>query len=68
MVRVGEETGQLDEVLAHVAEFHDTQLEKQIRRLGAFLEPAMIILVGAMVGYVYMAFFAAIYSIGGSAR
>lgn len=68
MVRVGEDTGQLDEVLEHVADFHDAQLEKSIRRLGALLEPAMIIIVGAMVGYVYMSFFVAIYNVGGSFR
>lgn len=68
MVRVGEDTGQLDEVLEHVAQFHDTQLEKLIRRLGAMLEPAIIIVVGAMVGYVYMSFFVAIYNVGGSVR
>lgn len=68
MVRVGEDTGQLDEVLQHVADFHDAQLEKLIRRLGAMLEPAMIIIVGVMVGYVYMSFFVAIYNVGGSFR
>lgn len=68
MVRVGEDTGQLDEVLEHVADFHDAQLEKLIRRLGAILEPTMIILVGAMVGYVYMSFFVAIYNVGGGFR
>lgn len=68
MTRVGEETGQLDEVLEHVAHFHDQQLEKLIRRLGAMLEPTMIIVVGAMVAYVYMAFFVAIYNVGGSFR
>jgi type II secretory pathway component PulF len=68
MVRVGEDTGQLDEVLEHVAEFHDAQLEKVVKQLGAMLEPTMIILVGAMVGYVYMAFFVAIYNVGGGFR
>lgn len=68
MVAVGERTGQLDEVLEEVANFHESQLERTIKRLSALVEPATIIVVGGIVGYVYIAFFVALYSVGVSPR
>ncbi|NUN50800.1 MAG: type II secretion system F family protein, partial [Candidatus Brocadiae bacterium] len=65
MVAVGERSGTLDEVLLQVAGFHEARLQVLIRRLGAIIEPVVIIVVGGIVGFVYMAFFLAIYSIVG---
>ncbi len=65
MVAVGEASGTLDEVLGQVAEFHEKRLEATIRRLSAIVEPAIIVIVGGMVGFVYMSFFVAVYSIVG---
>ena len=66
MVAVGENTGQLDEVLEQVARFHEQQLEAAIKRLSALIEPAIILVVGGIVGYVYLAFFVALFSAGGA--
>jgi type IV pilus assembly protein PilC len=68
MIAIAENTGRLDDVLQQVADYHETQLQKMIKRLSSLIEPAIIILVGGIVGYVYIAFFIAIYSIGGSYR
>jgi type IV pilus assembly protein PilC len=65
MVAVGESSGTLDEVLEQVAEYHDTRLQVLIRRLGTIIEPAIIIVLGGIVGFIYMAFFLAIYAIAG---
>ncbi len=65
MVAVGERSGTLDEVLLQVAGFHEARLQVLIRRLGAIIEPVVIIVVGGIVGFVYLAFFLAIYSIVG---
>ncbi len=65
MVAVGEASGTLDEVLENVAEFHDLRLQALIRRLSAILEPFIVIVLGAIVGFIYLAFFVAIYSIVG---
>jgi type IV pilus assembly protein PilC len=65
MVAVGESSGTLDDVLEQVAQFHEQRLESVVRRLSAIVEPAVIVVVGGMVGFVYMAFFVALYSIAG---
>ncbi|MDM4013910.1 type II secretion system F family protein [Roseiconus lacunae] len=65
MVAVGENTGQLDEVLARVTEFHEAQLQAAIKKLSALIEPLTIVVVGGIVGYVYLAFFMALFAAGG---
>ena len=68
MVTVAEATGRLDTVLAEVARFHEAQLATLVRRLGALVEPAVILVVGGIVGFVYIAFFMALMSLTGGAR
>lgn len=66
MVAVGESSGTLDEVLEHVAEFHDQRFQVLVRRLGTLIEPFLVIVLGGLVGFVYLAFFIAIYAIAGA--
>jgi type IV pilus assembly protein PilC len=54
MVSVGEETGSLDGTLAKVADFYEDEVAAAVKALTSILEPAMIILVGAMVGFVVL--------------
>ncbi len=68
MVAVGEAAGTLDEVLAELTRFHEAQLQIAIRRLSALIEPAIIVVVGGIVGFVYIAFFVALFSAGGVGR
>jgi type IV pilus assembly protein PilC len=63
MVAVGEETGTLSSVLIKVAVFHEKQLESYVKRMTLLIEPVMTLIVGTMVGFVYLAFFMAIYSV-----
>jgi type IV pilus assembly protein PilC len=65
MVAVGEETGTLSTVLIKVATFHEKQLEAYVKRLTILIEPVMTVIVGTIVGFVYLAFFMALYSIIG---
>lgn len=65
-VAVGESSGTLDTVLAHAAEFHDKRLRALIQRLGAIIEPVIVIVIGGIVGFVYVAFFMAIYAVAGT--
>ncbi len=62
MVAVGEASGTLDEILGHVADFHEENLRAAIKRLAALVEPAIIVFVGGVVGYVYIAFFVALFA------
>ena len=66
MVAVGETSGTLDDVLGEVARFHESQLQMTIRRFSAVIEPVIIVVVGGIVGFVYIAFFMAIYSTAGN--
>lgn len=68
MVAVGEEGGTLDDVLHEVSQFHEAQLQIAIRRLSALVEPAIIVFVGGIVGFVYISFFLALFAAGGASR
>lgn len=64
MVAVGQQSGDLKGVLEEVADFHEYQFQAFVRRLNAILTPALTIGVGAIVGYVYIAFFVALLAAG----
>ncbi len=64
MIAVGQQSGDLQSVLDEVAEFHEDQFRSSIRSLNAILTPALTIGVGAVVGYVYIAFFVALLAAG----
>jgi type IV pilus assembly protein PilC len=66
MVAVGESAGTLDEILAEVARFYEAQLQATIRRLSVIIEPVIIVVVGGIVGFVYIAFFMALFAAGGA--
>jgi type IV pilus assembly protein PilC len=57
MVAVGEETGQVDDVLSKVADWYDVELDEKIKGLTSILEPVMIIFVGLVVGLVVASVF-----------
>jgi len=63
--RVGEETGHLDANLAEAADMHEEELDYRLRRLTSFLEPALIIFVGVLVGFVAITLITSIYSLAG---
>lgn len=63
MIRVGENTGTLDDQLETAAAFYEQELDYKIKRLTALFEPAMIIFMGAIVGFVAIALISAMYGI-----
>jgi general secretion pathway protein F len=63
MVRVGEETGRLDEMLARVAADYEREVRVAVRRLVATLEPAIIVVLGAVVLAIVLAILLAILSV-----
>jgi type IV pilus assembly protein PilC len=52
MLGVGEETGQIDEVLIKVAEFYEDEVDATVESLSSILEPIMIVVMGVMVGLI----------------
>ena len=63
MVKMGEETGRLEEMLLRVATIYDKQLRVAIQRLLAFLEPALIITLGLMIAGIIVSILLAILSV-----
>lgn len=63
MIAVGESSGSLDNVLQELGVYYEKLLEIAIKRLSALIEPAMILVIGGMVGFVYYAFFQALFSL-----
>ncbi len=60
---VGEESGRLEEVCGRVAENYDREVRRTLRSMVSYIEPAMILLFGIIVGFVALAMLQAIYSI-----
>ena len=50
MIAVGEQSGQLEEMLIHVADAYDQQVEVRVGAMTSILEPLMIVVMGAVVG------------------
>ena len=63
MMRIGEETGHLDEMLERVAAWYDQELDEQIKAMTSLMEPVMIVIVGGIVALIAMAIFGPITSI-----
>jgi len=63
MITVGEETGRLGEMLLRVAENYEKASRDTVRRLVSFLEPAMILCMGVVVGFIVISMMMAIFSI-----
>ncbi len=52
MVSVGERTGTLDEILLHLSEFYDSEVERDLRTLTSTLEPILLLVMGLVVGFI----------------
>ena len=63
MIRVGENTGTLDDQLETAAAFYEQELDYKIKKLTTLFEPAMIIFMGLIVGFVAIALISAMYGI-----
>ena len=50
LVRVGEETGALQPMLEHVATLYEAEVERSLTRAVTFVEPAIIVIIGGLVG------------------
>jgi general secretion pathway protein F len=63
MVRVGEETGRLEELLLKVGGTYESDTRKVVKRLLALVEPGIILAMGLVVGFIVVAMLMAILSI-----
>jgi len=65
MVRVGEETGNLDTTLLAVARSYEAEVEDRTRSLIALIQPAMTIIIGLIIGLIALSLSSAMYSVYG---
>jgi type IV pilus assembly protein PilC len=61
---VGEKSGNLDRIMEEAGNFYEEALQVKSKLLGAMIEPAAILIIGTMVGFVYYAFLKTIFSVG----
>jgi type IV pilus assembly protein PilC len=63
MIKVGEETGELDKMLIKIADTYDEEVDSSVAAMMALLEPALIIFMGVAVGFIVIALFLPLISI-----
>jgi len=63
MIKVGEETGRLPQMFKRLGDFYQREVETLIQRLVTFIEPAMIIIMGAIIGTMVIAMFLPIFKL-----
>jgi type IV pilus assembly protein PilC len=57
MIKVGEETGELDKMLGKIADFYEDEVDAAIATLSSIVEPVMMIAVGAVVGVIVISMY-----------
>tara|TARA_B100000745_G_scaffold63630_2_gene37615 strand:+ start:4645 stop:5874 length:1230 start_codon:yes stop_codon:yes gene_type:complete len=66
MILVGEETGQISNMLEELATFYENEVERKTKDLSTIIEPLLMVVIGGTVGFFALAMIAPIYSISDS--
>ena len=64
MVKIGEETGQLDSMLQSLADFYEDEVKTTIDGLISMIEPMMMVVIGGIVGFILIALYLPIFNMG----
>ncbi len=68
MLTVGEETGNVDEMLKEVADFYDREVDYDVKNLTSAIEPILIVIIGAMVLVLALGVFLPMWDLAGAAK
>ena len=63
MISIGEATGNLSESLSYLSEMYESEVDDQTKNLSSTLEPALMVFMGLLVGFVAVSVITPIYSI-----
>jgi type IV pilus assembly protein PilC len=63
MIAVGEETGDIEGMLAKIAEFYESEVDATVKALTSIIEPLMIVVVGGIVGGIIIAMYLPMFKI-----
>ena len=63
-IAVGERTGKLNDMLASIAKYYEEEFDGSVDRLSQLLEPVMIVFLGATIGFILVAMYLPIFSMG----
>jgi type IV pilus assembly protein PilC len=64
LMSTGEETGELDTLLTKASDFYDRQVESSVHSISSLIEPVMIVIVGAIIGFIVLSMFLPIFKLG----
>ena len=63
LLAIGEETGEMDKMLSKVADFYEDEVGAMVKALNSMLEPAMIVVVGGIVGSILLAMYLPMFTV-----
>jgi type IV pilus assembly protein PilC len=65
MISVGEQTGALDAMLGKIADFYDDEVDQAVSNMTQLLEPAMIAILGVLIGGIVIAMYLPMFKLIG---
>ncbi|HEY9656227.1 MAG TPA: type II secretion system F family protein, partial [Crinalium sp.] len=63
MISIGEETGEIDQMLMKVADFYEDEVEQAVKALTSIMEPIMILFLGGMVGSILLSMYLPMFAV-----
>ena len=66
LLRVGERTGQMDEMLDSIAAFHEDEIARRVDMLTRIIEPALMLFIGIVIGAIVILMYMPIFELAGS--
>jgi type IV pilus assembly protein PilC len=63
MIRIGEESGALDDILLKTADFYDEEVEVALTRMTTLLEPLMIVFMALIIGFIVIAMYLPMFEV-----
>lgn len=68
MINVGEQTGALDSMLSKIADFYDEEVDAAVKGLTSLMEPAMMVILGGIIGGLVVAMYLPIFEMAGNIK